>query len=103
MCHISAMLATYPKEEVAFYMRITLLILTLFAFSLPANAGMFSTIDDRANHISAQLEGNHSYHAELARQLANVALEEKAQHDTPAAIEFIKMAEDHAAKAGGAH
>jgi len=84
-------------------MRITLLLFTLFAFSLPAHAGMFSTIDDRANQISAQLQGNHTYHAELARQLANVALEEKSQHDTPAAMEFIRMAEDHAAQAGGAH
>ena len=83
-------------------MRITLLLLALFAFSLPASAGMFSTIDERANHISAQLEGNNNYHAHLARELANVAVEEKGQHDVTAALEFIRMAESHAAQAGGA-
>jgi len=83
-------------------MRITLLLLTLFAFILPAHAGMFSTIDDRANHISAQLEGNNNYHAHLARELANVAVEEKGQHDVTAALEFIRMAEAHADQAGGA-
>ncbi|WP_241697585.1 hypothetical protein [Mariprofundus sp. NF] len=62
---------------------------------------MFSTISDRANQISAQLEGNNSYHAHLARELANVAVEEKGQHDVTAALEFIRMAEDHAAQAGG--
>ena len=83
-------------------MRITLLLLTLFAFILPAHAGMFSTIDDRANHISAQLEGNNNYHAHLARELAKVAVEEKGQHDVTAALEFIRMAEAHADQAGGA-
>ncbi|NWF36323.1 hypothetical protein [Mariprofundus sp. KV] len=83
-------------------MRITLLLFTLFAFSMPASAGMFSTIDERANQISTQLEGNNSYHAHLARELANIAVEEKGQHDVTAALEFIRMAESHADQAGGA-
>ena len=82
-------------------MRITLLLLTLFAFSLPAHAGLFTTVDDRANHISTQLQGNNSYHAHLARELANVAVDEKGQHDVTAALEFIRMAEAHADQAGG--
>ncbi len=82
-------------------MRITLLLFTLFAFSLPAHAGMFSSVDDRANQISAHLQGNNGYHAHLARELADVAVEEKVQHDLPAALEFIRMAEDHAVQAGG--
>ena len=82
-------------------MRVILFLFTLFAFSLPAQAGLFSTIDDRANQVSEQTKGNNSYHAHLARELADIASEEQSQHDTPAALEFIRMAEDYAAKAGG--
>jgi hypothetical protein len=82
-------------------MRIIGLLLTLFAFALPANAGWLAGTDERGEKLEAQLEGNNSYHAHLARELAAIASEEKSQHDLEAAHEFIKMAEDHAAQAGG--
>ena len=78
-----------------------ILILTMFAFALPANAFLFEGVDDRARNIQTQLEGNESYDAHLARKLASVARAEKAQHDLEAARQFIKMAEEHAAKATG--
>lgn len=84
-------------------MKIFLFLFTLFAFSLPAQAGMFTSIESRAEHVNAQTQGNNGYHAHLARKLASIAEEEKSQHDMEAAREFIRMAEDHAAQAGGAH
>lgn len=81
-------------------MRIIGLLLTLFAFALPANAGWFTSVEDRGETLEAQLEGNNSYHAHLARELSLIASEEKDQHDLAAAHEFIKMAEEHAARAG---
>jgi len=77
------------------------LLLTLFAFALPANASMFNGVDERGEKLEAQLEGNDSYHAHLARELSAIASEEKSQHDLEAALKFIKMAEEHAAQAGG--
>jgi hypothetical protein len=82
-------------------MKIIGLLLTLFAFALPANAGWLAGTDERGEKLEAQLEGNNSYHAHLARELAAIASEEKGQHDLEAAHEFIKMAEAHAAQAGG--
>lgn len=82
-------------------MRIKILILTILAFVLPANAFSFESVEDRARNIQAQLEGNESYDAHLARKLASIARAEKAQHDIEAAHQFIRMAEDHAAKATG--
>jgi len=83
-------------------MRLITMMIALFAFSAPAMAGLeFISIEDRAESINASLEGNHSYHAELAREFANIAEGEKAQHDLGVAKEFMKMAEDEAAKAGG--
>lgn len=82
-------------------MKKVLLLCLLSAFAVPANAGIFTSIDERAEQIAAQLQGNESYEAHLARELASVALEEQSQHDTAAALEFIRMAEDHAARAGG--
>ncbi|PIV88687.1 MAG: hypothetical protein COW48_04640 [Hydrogenophilales bacterium CG17_big_fil_post_rev_8_21_14_2_50_63_12] len=82
-------------------MKIGLLLLSLFAFALPASAGM-NSIQDRAAAVKSQTEGNDNYHAQLARKLAAIAVEEKGQHDLHAAKEFINMAEEHAAQAGGA-
>ena len=81
--------------------KIALFIFALASFSLSANAA-FLSVDDRAEAISAKLQGNNSYHAHLARQLADVASAEKAQHDLGVAKQFIQMAEEEAAKAGGA-
>jgi len=79
-----------------------LLILTLFAFVLPANsAGFFTGIEDRSDTMNAQLHGKNDYHAYLARELADIAIEEKYQHDIAAAKEFMDMAEQHAAQSGG--
>lgn len=82
-------------------MRIKILLLTMLAFALPAKALAFEGVDDRAKKIYEQLKGNESYHAHMARKLASIARTEKAQHDLPAARQFIEMAEEHAAKAGG--
>ena len=83
-------------------MKNILLLFTLCAFALPANAGTMTSIEDRADAMSTQLAGNNSYHAHLARAMANIAIEEKGQHDMEAARAFIKMADRHAASAGGA-
>ena len=72
----------------------------LFAGSATA-AGWGVSVDDRAEALNTQLEGNHSYHAYLARDLADIATEEKAQHDSDVARAFMNMAEEHAAQAGG--
>jgi len=82
-------------------MRIKILIFTILAFALPANAFSFEGVEDRAQAVRAQLEGNESYDAHLARKLASIANSEKAQHDLAAARQFIRMAEEHAAKATG--
>ena len=79
-------------------MRIVLFLSALFAFAMSANAGVV----DRAAALQAQLKGNNSYHAHLARELADVAETELDQHDINVARSFMKMAEDQAAKAGGA-
>jgi hypothetical protein len=81
-------------------MRITGLLLILFAFALPANAGLLIGVDERGEKLEAQLEDNNSYHAHLARELSAIASEEKNQHDIEAARTFMKMAEEYAAKAG---
>jgi len=80
-------------------MRIILCLFALLAFSLPASA---ASIESRTEAVNAQLQGNNSYHAHLARQLADVAQEEKDQHDLRTARSFMNMAEGHAAQAGGA-
>ena len=77
-------------------------IVTLFCsliFALPAYAG---GVDSRAEAVKQQTEGNHSYNAYLAREHANIALAEKAEHDVDAARRFMTMAEEDAAQAGGA-
>jgi len=82
-------------------MKISLLLFSLLAFALPANAGITTSIEERAAKVEADTEGNNSYHAHLARMFASIAEEEKAQHDLGPAKEFMKMAEEHAAQAGG--
>ena len=72
----------------------------LFAGSAGAS-GFGESVDDRAEALNAKLKGNNSYHAHLARELAGVAAEEKAQHDIEIARAFMDMAEEHAAQAGG--
>jgi len=84
-------------------MKAILLLFTLFAFALPASsAGFFTSIEDRADVMNAQLDGKNDYHANLARELADIAQEEKAQHDIGVAKEFMSMAEEYAAQSGGA-
>ncbi len=82
-------------------MKVLLIIATLFVFSMPANAAMFVSVEDRAEAIDEQLKGNNSYDAHLARALSMLATDEKDQHDLNAALQFIKMAEEHASRAGG--
>jgi hypothetical protein len=77
------------------------LIIALFCslmFALPAYAG---NVESRAAAVKQQTEGNNSYYAYLAREYANIAEAEKAEHDVDAARRFIKMAEENAAQAGG--
>ncbi|EAU54804.1 hypothetical protein [Mariprofundus ferrooxydans] len=83
-------------------MRILFMLTALLAFALPAQAKLFTSIEERSDAITAELQGNNNYHANLARELASIASEEKGQHDLGAARVFIKMAEEEAAKAGGA-
>ena len=66
-----------------------------------AAAGWTVSVDERADALNANLKGNSSYEAHLARELASVATEEKSQHDIQVAKAFMNMAEEHAAKAGG--
>lgn len=82
-------------------MKLTLILAALLACSINANAGVFTSTETRAEAIKAQLEGNNNYHAHLARELASIAEVEKDQHDVAVAQEFMRMAEEHAAQAGG--
>ncbi len=81
-------------------MKAVFLLLSLFVFALPANAATFSSIDARVEQINAQLQDNHDYHANMARQLASIAGTEAGEHDVRAALQFIELAEAHAAQAG---
>lgn len=81
-------------------MRKALLPLALLAFSTPAMAELsFSSIEDRAEAIHASMKDNNNYHARLAVQFADIALNEKGQHDLDTAKEFMRMAEKEAATA----
>jgi len=82
-------------------MRIAFMLFALLSFALPAQAGMFTSIEDRGDKITAELQDNNSYHAHLARELASIASIEKGQHDLGAAKELMDVAEEEAAKAGG--
>ncbi len=67
-----------------------------------ASAASFLSVDNRADIVNEKVKGNHSYHAYLAKKFADYASEEVSQHDLSTAKAFINMAEDAAAKAGGA-
>jgi len=82
--------------------RLNLLAVAMLMCAGTASAGSWTdSVDDRADALASQLNGNNSYHAHLARELANVAMEEKSQHDIGVARAFMNKAEEHAAQAGG--
>ncbi len=64
-------------------------------------ASIFNGVENRSQAIYADLKGNNSYHAHLARKLAAHAVEEKRQSDIGVARQLMDMAEEHARKAGG--
>jgi len=83
--------------------KISLLAAAMLMCAGSASAASFATgVEARADALDAQLKGNQSYEAHLARELANVATEEKSQHDIAVARAFMDEAETYAAKAGGA-
>ncbi len=68
----------------------------------PATAGdFFSSVEDRVAAVQQQVRGKNDYQAHLAREFANIADEEKSQHDVAVARYFIALAEKAAARAGG--
>lgn len=74
--------------------------LFVMSFASPSTAGIFGkSIEERAAAVHEQTEGLHNYHAYLARELASIAEDENAQHDR-ADCEFMKLAEEAAARAG---
>jgi len=82
--------------------RLSLLAVALcMSAGTAAAAGWTVSVDDRGDALTAQLKGNNSYQAHLARELSSIASEEKSQHDVQVAKAFMDMAEEHAAKAGG--
>lgn len=78
------------------------LVMFLCMTATSAVAGsLFTSIEERTSHLKEQLAGNNSYHANLAREFAKIADEEKSQHDIDVARYFMNMAEEHAKLAGG--
>jgi len=77
------------------------LALGFLSFSAPAFAGITDTYAD-ASAIAAEMGTNKDYHRLLAKKLAMVAMEEVDQKDIVAAREFVNLARDEMAKAGGA-
>ena len=81
---------------------IHILAVSMLVSAGTASAASFTTsVEERADVIQTQLKGNNSYKAYLARELADVALEEKSQHDIAIARAFMDKAEVYAAQAGG--
>lgn len=78
-----------------------LAVMLLLCTGTASAAAWNASVDDRADALQAQLKGNNSYQAHLAREFASVAVEEKAQHDVQVAQAFMNKAEAYAAKAGG--
>ncbi|MDQ6974801.1 MAG: hypothetical protein Q9M10_07925 [Mariprofundaceae bacterium] len=74
--------------------------LCLVVIGMSATTAMAASIEERSATIETQLKGKHGYHAELARELASIASEEKDQHDTDVGQAFMRLAEEHAQKAG---
>lgn len=84
-------------------MKRLLLLASLCLVASPAMAsGLFAGTDDRADAVVEQVKGNNDYHAFLAIQFANIAVDEKDHFDAPAAKYFIERAEAAAAKSGSA-
>jgi len=80
-----------------------LLALPLLMFSSPAYAvELYTDTDAQAEAIQERLKGNYDYNSLMAVKLTHIAVEEKGQHDLPAARQFMRLAEEYAAKAGGA-
>ncbi|MDX8391838.1 MAG: hypothetical protein R8K53_04635 [Mariprofundaceae bacterium] len=88
-------------------MKYTFIVSGLFAailmsFTPQVSADIFSnSVEDRATAVRTQAGGMQSYNAYLAVELANIAESEVSDHDLSAAHEFIKMAEESAAKVRG--
>ncbi|MDQ6990459.1 MAG: hypothetical protein Q9M11_01835 [Mariprofundaceae bacterium] len=74
--------------------------LCLVAMCMSASIATAASIEDRAATLETQLQGNHGYHAELARELASIAGEESDQYDRNVGQAFMRLAEEHAQKAG---
>jgi len=75
-------------------------LLASFILSAPFVASAAS-VEERSQTVYTQVKGNNGYYAHLARKLANVAVNEKSQHDVMAARQFMDLAEESAGKAGG--
>ncbi len=78
--------------------KIVMLFLALLVSTPAVAADWRMSVEERADALSARLRGVHDYHAYLALQYADVAVEERSQHDLPAARQFMAMAEREAAK-----
>ena len=82
--------------------KISLLAVAMLMSAASASAAGFTVgVDERADALQAQLKGNNNYQAHLAREFADVAMEEKGQHDISVARAFMDKAEEYAAQAGG--
>lgn len=84
------------------YIPMSFAVLGLSIISQPATAGFIPDTRADAAAIEAQVAGNNSYDALLAKKLARIAVEEVDQHDMPAVRAFMKLARQHANKAGSA-
>lgn len=78
------------------------IIAVLFILPFTASAGTFLSVGDRAEAVNKQVANSNTYEAYLARKFTAFAEEEVAQHDLQAARSFIALAEEAAAKVGGA-
>ncbi len=84
-------------------MKRLLFLAALCMAASPAMAGsLFNSIEDRTAALEQQLQGKNDYYAHLAREYASIADEEKSQHDIGVAGYFMTLAEQAAAKSGGA-
>lgn len=80
-------------------MKQLLLITSIFICSLNAQAGAHNELKNQAKQIAEQVNGQHNYHAELARELSQMAIDEISDNDIAAAKQFISMAKSHAKQA----
>jgi outer membrane lipoprotein-sorting protein len=56
----------------------------------------FAGVEERAAEVKASVSGQQTYHAEMAKGLANAAEDELAQGEANVARGFIEAAEKHA-------